>query len=138
MDSPPDSQWKEPYHVVVTRHLPPTRKGVNWSDVVEETRHRPARYGPHERINRPDIASIEMQIVRDAIEYQAGHSERSPSEIIPRPNERVRGFWSERADVVGASAGEVTRYVYVEYGIDGNVHGRPMTAEQLRAMGVAI
>jgi hypothetical protein len=37
---------------------------------------------------------------------------------------------------VGASCGEVTDYIYVEFDQDGSVHGRPMTKQQLIDMGM--
>jgi hypothetical protein len=60
-------------------------------------------------------------------------------EIFPRHKENVRMFWREFANLgfaVGASEGEETRYIYVEYNSSGPVHGRPMTLEGLRAKGV--
>ncbi len=34
--------------------------------------------------------------------------------------------------VVGASEGEKTEYIFVEYTNNGHVHGRPMTLRQIR------
>jgi hypothetical protein len=39
---------------------------------------------------------------------------------------------------VGASSGEETNFVYVEWNAQGGVHGRPITADELRMKGAVI
>ncbi len=43
----------------------------------------------------------------------------------------VRRFCRRFPFVVGASNGEETDYVYVEWGSGGDVHGRPITRDEL-------
>jgi hypothetical protein len=47
------------------------------------------------------------------------------------PADHVRRFYREYSFVVGASDGEETHYVYVEWSQDGSVHGRPITRTEL-------
>jgi hypothetical protein len=57
---------------------------------------------------------------------QAGQRTVRPS----APNKR--GFWSKRPQVIGASLGQETCFIYVELMQSGEYHGRPITADQLR------
>ena len=47
-------------------------------------------------------------------------------------------FWRDMGRVIGASAGEETNLIYVEWSKSGFVHGRPITASQLRKKGAQI
>ena len=47
------------------------------------------------------------------------------------PVENIRRFYQFLPFVVGASAGEETCYVYVEWHSAGDVHGRPITRDEL-------
>jgi hypothetical protein len=40
--------------------------------------------------------------------------------------------------VIGASDGALTRFVYVEHRREGDVHGYPVTEDELRRMGVRL
>jgi len=44
----------------------------------------------------------------------------------------IRYYFEELDYEVGASNGEPTKIVYVEWGRRGNVHGRPITAKELK------
>lgn len=62
-------------------------------------------------------------------------------EILPHPKPNVRMFWMDVLGLgfpVGASGGQETNLIYVEYNSSGPVHGRPMTPEQLRFKGAAL
>jgi hypothetical protein len=50
----------------------------------------------------------------------------------------VRCYYMDVGRIIGASDGAETQFVYVEYCKDGAVHGRPMTKDQLRELGVIL
>lgn len=61
--------------------------------------------------------------------------------IDPDKKPHVRYFWQEYPNLgfaVGASMGEETTYVFVEYHSSGVVHGRPMIMEELRSKGAPV
>lgn len=60
---------------------------------------------------------------------------RNGTELNPGGARTKRCFFMRMDSVVGASNGEETKYVYAEYLISGEVHGRPITAEELRRKG---
>lgn len=69
----------------------------------------------------------------------AGPDERDRGqEIVAKSRPNLRVFWKHMGRIIGASDGEETEYIFVEYGVAGNVHGRPITASQLRAKGVKL
>jgi len=81
----------------------------------------------HPKMTRSMIEQVEMDCVSGN-----GH------EILPHPKPNVRMFWMEVLNLsfpVGASDGQETNYIYVEYNSSGPVHGRPMTLEQLKFKG---
>lgn len=49
-----------------------------------------------------------------------------------------RMFFVDTGHSIGASAGEETSFVYVEYLSSGEVHGRPMTEMELRRKGAPL
>jgi hypothetical protein len=98
--------------------------------IVESSGQRKgiARYHPN--LTREMIEQFEMEAVTGE-----GH------EILPHPKPNVRMFWREFTDLgfpVGASEGEETCYIYVEYNSSGPVHGRPMTPKLLKAKGATL
>ena len=105
---------------------------VDWRDVVRgmrEGRKSPARY--HPSMTTEVIRHLEMGMIEtneDGVTVGA-------TEIEPRPNPNVRLFWREFNDTVGASNGEETRFVLVEYSQSGSVHGRPITWTELQRKG---
>jgi hypothetical protein len=76
------------------------------------------------------IARFEMETITGQ-----GH------EILPHPKPNVRMFWREFAHLgfaVGASEGQETNFIYVEYNSSGPVHGRPMTPKMLTLKGATL
>jgi hypothetical protein len=72
---------------------------------------------------------MEMDVV-------AGQHERDRGEeIIAKRTSKRKIYWKQMDHIVGASNGRETSYIYVEYGSMGNVHGRPITKEELRKKG---
>jgi hypothetical protein len=101
-------------------------------DVLRKTGdpEEPARYHPN--LSTADIERMEMDCVAGQKPEDRGQ------EIIKKrkPNKRV--YWKHIGRVIGASKGEQTEYIFVEYGISGNVHGRPMTVRELRGKGAEL
>jgi hypothetical protein len=130
---PTDEEWAAPYW---ERNYPKHRPVANilWEQVVESTGHQGkrgrqrgkpiAKYGPHPRITLALIEQMEMAAVR------------IPERELPRVHPTVRAFWSEQGEVIGAIAGEETKYIYVEWDLCGAVHGRPMTKQELISRGM--
>lgn len=134
---PPDSQWGPPTTNTWRRyptHLP--IKGKRWEDVVKLTgqKHAPSRYGPHPSINEGFIRDAELQTIRDALTEETKQNRKVFE--LPRPYPHVRAFWKKFEHIVGASGGEATQYVYVEYNLDGSFHGRPITETLLLGKGM--
>jgi hypothetical protein len=74
-------------------------------------------------LTEPQIRRLELRCVQE-----------SGAAIIP-PKHHVIEFFMEITDFgfsVGASNGEETDYIYVEYHQAGAVHGRPITWNQLQ------
>jgi hypothetical protein len=88
------------------------------------TEHGTARCHPF--FKPADIERLEMACVTGA------------GRELPVTKPKVKSFWmevGENGGVLGASDGEETPYLYAERTMSGDVHGRPMTARQLRARG---
>ena len=71
-----------------------------------------------------------------------GHHERERVEMvcvacgIPLGVRRgIRCYYIRMDDVIGFSDGEATCYVYAEWSMDGEVHGRPITRQELIRKG---
>jgi hypothetical protein len=100
--------------------------GKAWSEIVASTGKRggKAKYGPHPRVTEDKIQEIEMSTV-------SGQGTE-----LSRPKDHVRAFWRKLDEIIGASKGQETRYVYVEYHLNGAVHGYPITEDELKAKGM--
>jgi hypothetical protein len=67
--------------------------------------------------------------------------EQSPFFLPQRGHEHVVVFWMESNVIVGASCGEQTRFLMVEWQVNGQqntVHGRPVTEAELRSYGAQL
>lgn len=121
MPSQSSQPWSSRRWASRKKHLRPSRK-IAWEDVVKATgeKHGWARYAR----NLPmAIEEIELSCLENGIEL--------PQQGL------VRRFWREFAFSVGASEGEETTLVYVEWHSAGDVHGRPITrAELIRNKGL--
>lgn len=112
-------EWRAPAWVLFKKHRPPPRR--SWWEIVQATKHGNARYHP-DLVNR--IEQLEMLCVRQGQLY----GRRSV----------IRDFWLRFEFVVGASKGKETNYVTAEWHQSGPVHGRPITAEELRKKGARL
>lgn len=115
MPSRKSEPWSHRRWASRKKHLPPTRK-VDWDDVVEGTgeRHGWARYA---RDLPMSIEELELSCLDEGTE-------------LPREGQ-VRRFYRELSFRVGASNGEETNCLYVEWHSAGDVHGRPITRYEL-------
>jgi hypothetical protein len=87
-----------------------------------------ARYHPNQ------TATVIEQFEMECVQGQG-------VEILPQLKPNVRMFWRVFPDLafpIGASMGQETSYIYVEYNPSGPVHGRPMTREELIAKGARL
>ena len=113
------------------KHSSPPR--VEWKKLLESTRHGDALYHPDVQGRRE---LLEMQCVRDGIDN--GREILNDDGTRDHPN--IREFWMDCGEVVDASWGRETTYVFAvwEYFADelNEVHGRPMTLDELRRRGV--
>src|SRR5438105_1554421 len=115
--SSPQPVWLPPYWCDRAKHVPPA--GAGWQTVVQLTgrSNAPAVYHPGVS-SAAERERLEMECVR-----------------LTQPF-AVRGItrlhFMEFGDVIGASTGEETKFVYAEYHISGVVHGRPITRDELR------
>jgi hypothetical protein len=101
-----------------------------WRKIVVSTGGKRGVAKYHPNLTRTMIAEFEMEAIAGQ-----GH------EILPHPKPNVRMFWREFTDLgfaVGASEGQETSYIYVEYNSSGPVHGRPMTGRLLTAKGATL
>ncbi len=90
----------------------------------------------HIALTPPIIRRLELGCIEVADET----NESAGTEILPQLKPHVREFWREvvELDVVGASLGEETKFIYVTYQSCGIVHGRPMTKRELRQRGAEL
>ena len=97
---------------------------VNWTQIIRETDigQRVAKY--HCSLTETAVRDMEVRCVQEL-----------GAAIIP-PKPHVIEFFMEITDLgfpVGASLGQLTNFIYVEYHQAGTVHGRPIiTWNELR------
>jgi hypothetical protein len=101
---------------------------VSWKQILRTTRglEGVARY--HPSLSLADIERTEIETVSLGLGV----------EIVEKQQPHKRVFWRRMAATVGASNGRETDLIYVEYGRQGNVHGRPITEAELRRKGVKL
>lgn len=112
--------WATPYWQFYRKHLPPNPRTKRWGQLVRETavRGHPAYY--HQNY----LGRIE-QLEMDCFQNGAFLYESGP----------VRYYWHECDEVIGASCGEETYFVLIEYHQSGCVHGHPVTWQELEDKG---
>mgnify|MGYP001558570749 CR=1 FL=1 len=133
-----DMDWPNPLWRFYKRHRPPPRE--QWSKLVKDTSQSEAMayYCPGF-----DIETWEMECVNGALLKAKGNGVVNECHEIVRdnPHEHVREFWMNCKQLVGASKGEETEYLFAQWEVCGGtneVHGRPMTKEQLKQRGVRL
>jgi hypothetical protein len=86
----------------------------------------PAVYNPH--LSRDEIRRVEMECVM--VEGVA--------QELPRSICHIRRFYRRFEAEVGACEGAKTKYIFVQYGNNGSVHGYPASEAYLRKKGAPI
>lgn len=90
--------------------------------MVAETGERGHKGYYHQKlVGQRQIEALEMRCLSDGRFLY----ERGP----------VRYYWFDYGEIIGASKGEQTTYVLIEYHQNGNVHGHPVTWQELRDKG---
>ena len=121
-----DVEWQTPRWVdTLKKHRrcgPGAREKWERSDLVAETlsRGRHSLYSPY--LSSDEIREMEMLCLQNGTQ-------------LPGSRHNVRTYWFRSPDLVGASSGEKTNYIFVQYNISGEVHGYPVTAAYLRQKG---
>jgi len=112
--------WAEPRWIEYRKHLPPNPERKKWAQVVKET----AQPG-HTSYYHPDmlgqIDRLELACQTDGLLL----AERGP----------VRYYWCQFDGVIGASRGVETAFLLVEHHITGDLHGHPVTWDELKKKG---
>ena len=106
------------------KHVPPP--GIPWDDLVEETAQSKAPSLYH--------LTYANSHARRELEFDCVTRGTQIKEV---PNSK-RCFYKRMEQVVGASEGKETFYVYAEWSISGAVHGRPISEDELRKKGVKL
>ncbi len=98
-------------------------RGVRWGKVIEETKTGKAKYAPH--ITDPLQMELELRCIREGrLVHTRGAN---------------RWYYLDVGEMIGASSGVETKYVYVQYDtLRGDVHGRPISLRELHALGVGV
>jgi hypothetical protein len=113
--------WKEPtWTRYNNKHRP--RAGVPWNQIIKETTNNPAKYHPD--ITDDKHKKLELDCV-------------AKGQLIDESGS-VRSYYMDVGYLIGASDGMETTIVYAEHGRSGDLHGRPITKEQLAKAGVKI
>jgi hypothetical protein len=97
---------------------------AKWEHVIRRTKGSGgvARY--HPSLSLVEIEEMEMQTVNRKLGLG--------TEIAAKRKLNKKVYWRRMDRVIGASNGKQTKYIYVEYGTQGNVHGRPITKTELQ------
>jgi hypothetical protein len=85
-----------------------------------------AQFDPN--LTDADLERLQLECVRSGMELAAANEQAG---LILFDRCHVRGFYRRFTNVIGASGGEFTYLMYVEYHNSGNVHGRPIIESEL-------
>ncbi len=116
--------WAPPKWRFYRKHIPPGTRTKSWVQLVRETAE-PGHKGYYHPDLREEIEAYEMAC------FQA---QQLVSQTYP-----TRYYWAKFDRVVGASRGEETAYLLVEHDAStGDVHGHPVTWDELIGKGVSL
>jgi hypothetical protein len=119
--SPQEEEWAEPRWESYPKHLPPPASRKEWAQVVRDTARKGHKGYYHQNLIA-EIEDLEMRCRREG-------------QQLPYARGPTRYYWLKLDRVVGASKGEETHYLLVEHAISGEVHGHPMTWQELKEKG---
>jgi len=91
---------------------------VAWTGQPDEA----SQFDPN--LTDAEIETMQIESVNSDPEYVVGTPIRSEC--------HKRTFFRDMQRIIGASAGEKTQFIYVEYVNSGQVHGWPITEDQLK------
>jgi hypothetical protein len=83
------------------------------------SQYDPVRYGTDQSIEQLEMDCVEQGIRIDG-------------------DVNVRRFYRHMGHVVGVCSGEFTEYVYAEWCVSGEIHGRPVSEKKLAKYGVTL
>ena len=112
--------WSQPRWVLYKKHRP--AENESWRKLVQTTRLGEAYY--RQEIDESEQRELEMDCVMNG--------------PFIREIRHKRMFYMDIGRIMGASAGEETRFLYAEWLTTGEVHGRPITVRELRNKGALI
>jgi hypothetical protein len=104
----------EPYR----KHRPP--EGLSWQQIVDNTKNGNALYC----ITEADQRQAEAECLMNG--------------PLLREIKNKRMFFMEMDQVIGASEGVETKFIYVEWLVSGECHGRPITEQELKRKGAQL
>jgi hypothetical protein len=96
---------------------------VAWAKLVADSKNEVAYYSP--LVSEADQQTLELNCIDNGTE-------------LPRRSSHKRTFYMDTGTEIGASNGKPTTYIFVEWLSMGEVHGRPITVEELRKKGAHI
>ena len=113
-------------------------QNVAWSQVVLETgiRHGVARYLRGVNVQELEMSCIDYALLTPEERRRfPSADQRGMCEELPAVRTK-RSFFCQMNFLVGASSGEETSFVYVEWHQAGDIHGRPITFDELIVKGL--
>lgn len=111
--------WAPPRWVFYNKHRPPP--GLAWNTLVHETGKPKGEAFYHARISVERQQKLEMDCIANGRLFSTIRHKRM--------------YFIKMDDIIGASSGLETSYLYAEHLACGQVHGRPITADALRKKG---
>jgi hypothetical protein len=115
-------QWQPPFwdRLSNRKHMKANKRSwersltKSWTGAPDE----PAQFDPN--LTEAELEEMELEIAR-------GDGGTLIKDICHK-----RTFYRDMGRDIGASLGEMTSYIFVEYHNSGDVHGRPMTLKQIQ------
>jgi len=101
---------------------------------VRYNKHRPPPHVEWEQL----VAKGEISYYHPSISeenQEALEIECTTTGVLIAERNGKRKYWMKCSGIIGAADGEETDYLYAEWVMSGEVHGRPITEKMLRKMG---
>jgi hypothetical protein len=114
--------WATPRWQQYEKHRPPNV--IGWRELVAETGKPGGEAYYHGSVSRIEQQEMEMGCIEPARLFRQLRNKRM--------------YYADIGRRIGASDGENTNFLYVEWLISGEVHGRPITVAELKRKGAAI
>jgi hypothetical protein len=98
------------------------KQSASWNQIVKTTNNGPAKY--RQDFTDSDHEELELRCIRTGTLIEEVGS--------------VRSYYLDVGRIIGASNGLETSIVYAEHNRTGDVHGSPISPQELQRMGVTI